>query len=274
MASVDVVRSRHGPLRVHARALSAAFTLLTRLPARCFAAHDASDLPSSVTYFPAVGLAVAVIGGAAYATAALLWPVVIAVLLSVMVTVFVTGAIHEDGLADALDGFYGGWSRDQVLAIMKDSRVGSYGLVGFVLVLATKVATLATIAHQSTTAVAVVRALVAAHVLARWSSLPLMWKYPYVRPANTGERASAGGPFVDATPARRVLAGSVLTLAIVVIALGARVAAAGAAAALLTVVAGQYCSRRIGGITGDALGATNQLVELAVYLVLAASLPA
>ena len=128
------------------RAFVAALTFLTRIPAYPLAAHDASDLPASSAYFPIVGLVVAAVGGLAYFGAALLWPAPLAVVLSVASTVWVTGAFHEDAAADSFDGFGGGWSREQVLAIMKDSRVGSYALVGVTLLLFAKIASLSTIA--------------------------------------------------------------------------------------------------------------------------------
>jgi adenosylcobinamide-GDP ribazoletransferase len=112
------------------------------------------------------------------------------------------------------------------------------------------------------------RALVAAHVLARWSSLPLLWHYPYVR--RTG---GTGKPFAAGVDRFRLAVGTAAALAIAAAALGWRAVPAVAAAGLATMLAGRDFRRRLGGITGDCLGAANQLVELAVYLVLAARLP-
>jgi adenosylcobinamide-GDP ribazoletransferase len=266
----------NGPVRANGRAFVAAFTFLTRLPVGGLAAHDASDLPLSIIYFPVVGLVVALLGGLAFVAARQLWPAPVAVVLSMAATVFVTGAFHEDALADSFDGFGGGWTRDQVLAIMKDSRVGSYALVGVALTLAIKASALWTIATSTdanfgwTNGQFVVRALVAGHVLGRWSSIPLIWHFPYVRPAPNGERPSAGKPFIDGVTLTRVVLATVVCAAIVAIALGWRALIVGGIALLVTVLAGSYFARRIGGITGDALGAANQIVEVCVYLTLAA----
>jgi adenosylcobinamide-GDP ribazoletransferase len=259
-------------VRDHARAMTAAFTFLTRIPLGRFASHDPADLPRAAIYFPVVGLVIALVGAATYAVASILWPTNVAVALSMVATTLATGAFHEDALADALDGFGGGWSRDQVLAIMKDSRVGSYALVGVALALIVKFATLASIASSSRSMESVTIALIAAHVSARWSSLLLISRYPYVRPTSDGERSSAGRPFVDGIAAPRLLAATVMTALIIATALGRASLLVFAVAISVSVVAGRYFNRRIGGITGDALGAANQVVEICTYLALAARL--
>ena len=139
--------------RTYLRACAAAFTFLTRVPAHRVVRHDGQDLANAAPYFPLVGVVVGAVGGAAFAAASLLWPTLLAIIISVAATVWMTGAFHEDALADALDGFGGGWDRAQILAIMKDSRVGSYALVGVALVLGAKVAALATIAGDTRPAI-------------------------------------------------------------------------------------------------------------------------
>lgn len=265
-------------VRKHLRACAAAFTFLTRVPLFGLASHDPGDLARSATWFPLVGLAVAVVGAIMYAAAASLWPPLLAVILSVIATVWMTGAFHEDALADAFDGFGGGWNTAQVLAIMKDSRVGSYALVGVVLVLAAKIValhTIATVALGSAVGIrggvmAVGRALVAAHVLGRWSSVPLIRGYRYVRIAAEDERPSAGRPFVGSVTGRQLAGATLLAIVIVGGVLQWAAVAPIIVASIVTEIAGRYFGRRIGGITGDALGAANQAVELAVYLTLAA----
>jgi adenosylcobinamide-GDP ribazoletransferase len=256
-------------LRAQARALAAAFTFMTRLPLGALASHDPADLPASSVYFPVVGLAVALVGGIVYALAVHLWPAPLAIVLSMCATVFTTGAFHEDALADAFDGFGGGWSPEQILAIMKDSRVGSYALVGVTLTLAAKFAALHAIASANGP-IAIGRALVAGHVLGRWSNLVLIRRYPYVRPAGEAERPSAGRPFVGGVSGGRLVAATVIALIILDVALGREALWPLMIALVVTAVAGRYFRRRVAGITGDALGAANQIVEVCVYLTLAA----
>jgi adenosylcobinamide-GDP ribazoletransferase len=256
-------------VRGQLRALTAAFTFMTRLPLGALASHDPADLPASAVYFPVVGLVVGLVGGAVFALASHLWPTPLAVALSMCATVLVTGAFHEDALADAFDGFGGGWSREQVLAIMKDSRVGSFALVGVTLTLATKFLALSALASGGPL-LGVGRGLVLGHVLSRWSSLLLIRRYPYVRPASDAERASAGRPFVAGVTSGRLIAATVLLLVILNAVAGWRALPPLIVAVAVTAGAGWYFDRRIGGITGDALGAANQIVEVCVYLTLTA----
>jgi adenosylcobinamide-GDP ribazoletransferase len=201
------------------RVLLTGVMFLTRLPCPAWVGHDAEYLARSTVWFPAIGAVVGAFGAAAFALAALGLPPLVAAAISTVATVWLTGAFHEDALADSCDGFGGGWGKDQILAIMKDSRVGSYGVVGLALVLAAKLGALAALAGQpdaraladaatgaSTLPVTpapvnvarVAAALVAAHVLGRWSALPLIWRYEYVR-----ETGSKSKPFAaSVTPAR------------------------------------------------------------------------
>lgn len=241
-----------------------ALRFLTRVPVPDTVPHDAAALARSTSWFPVVGLVVGVWGALVFAGAATLWSPLVAAFVATGATVMLTGAFHEDGLADAADGLGGGWSTEQVLAIMKDSRIGSYGAVALLLVVGTKVAAVAALGERDVLPAA--RALVAAHVLARWSSLPLIYWLPYVR-----EQSATGKPFAGSVTLTRLVAGSAVALGVIVWALGWEALAAGIAACIVTPLAGAYFRRRIGGITGDCLGAANQLVELATYLAVLAA---
>ena len=246
------------------RPLLAATMFLTRVPVPAWVGHDDELLARSTAWFPVVGVVVGAWGALAYAGAALLWPATVAAALAVTATVWFTGAFHEDALADACDGFGGGWERSQVLAIMKDSRVGSYGAVSVTLSLIARVLLIAVIGQTGGPG-AVVRALIAAHVLARWSSLPLINRYAYVRDENSRSR-----PFASAVTTARLAGGTTFAVCILIAVAGAASLPLLAIAAVVTMAGGRYFFRRIGGITGDCLGAANQLVELACYLTLAA----
>ena len=191
-----------------------------------------------------------------------------AAILSTAATVRLTGAFHEDALADSCDGLGGGWERTQVLTIMKDSRIGSYGTVGLALTLLAKVAALATLGDAGVAMAA--RALVVGHVLGRWSSLPLMWALPYVSEAGAKSRA-----FESSVTGLRLAAGTATAIVVTATALAplgvTAVVATLAGAALVELVGGRYFRRRLGGVTGDCLGAANQLVELTTYLILASA---
>lgn len=271
----------NSPFGQQLRALVAAFTFLTRLPVGGLAAHDLTDLSRSATYFPVVGLVVGLIGAAAFAVAQLIWSPLIAVVLSVAATVYATGAFHEDALADSLDGFAGGWTKEQVLAIMKDSRVGSYALIGVVFVVLAKIGALVSIHARSfgtllneatsiASALNVTKALIVAHVVSRWSSVWLIRTHAYVRLEEPGAKPAAGRPFVNATSNSQLVIATIFTLIVATLVIKSQAIAVMLASILVTWMAGRYFTARIGGITGDALGAANQFVELSVYLVLAA----
>jgi adenosylcobinamide-GDP ribazoletransferase len=246
------------PLHRHLRAFHAAVTFLTRIPWpwAASAPPDADDLARSTIYFPLVGALIGTIGAGVNYLATRIWPAPLAITITIAAMVFLTGALHEDGLADTADGLGGGHDRDHALAIMKDSRIGTYGAVALILTIAAKIAALSALAPLD-----VARALIAAHTLARWSSLPLLRWLPYARP--TGAAAPYAAP--------HLIAGSVIALAIVVPLLGTRAIAVIITTVMITVLTGLYFSRRLRGITGDCLGATNQLVELTTYLALAAT---
>lgn len=242
------------------RAFLTGMMFLTRIPCPAWVGYHPDYLAWSTTWFPVIGAVVGAFGAGVFALASAGLPPFVAATLATAATVWLTGAFHEDALADSCDGFGGGWERDQVLAIMKDSRVGSYAVVGVALALATRIGALATMGGPDAAA----RALVAAHVLGRWSSLPLIWHQPYVR-----ETGSKSRPFAASVTPARLVVGTLLAVALSAAVLGTRALPALGAAMVVTLVAGRYFRRRLGGITGDCLGAANQLVEIAVYLVLA-----
>ena len=119
-----------------------AVRFFTRLPVPAWVGHSAEALNRSARYFCAVGLLVGGLGAAVFLGAAYFWPQPVAVLLSMAATIYATGAFHEDGLADMVDGLGGGWDKARILEIMKDSRVGSYGVIVIVLALLGKFALL------------------------------------------------------------------------------------------------------------------------------------
>ena len=258
-------------MRAELRVFFTALMFLTRIPTPRWVGYDPDDLARSTAYFPLVGVVVGLGGGAVLWAAARAWPAYLAAALSTAATVWLTGAFHEDALADSCDGFGGGWNKEQVLTIMKDSRIGSYGAAGLTLALLTKVGAIAALA--SADASAAVRALVVAHTLGRWSSLPLIWRLPYVR---EGEGAAAKArPFAASVTTSRLVTGTAATVAVTAAALApsgpAAVAAALALATVVTALAARYFRRRLGGMTGDCLGAANQVVELTTYLLLAST---
>jgi adenosylcobinamide-GDP ribazoletransferase len=247
-------------MREQLRAFFAGLMFLTRVPVPAWVGHDDTLLARSTPYFPLIGALVGGMGAATYVVARHLWAPTVAAVLAVIATVWLTGAFHEDALADAFDGFGGGWGTEKILLIMKDSRIGSYGATALALVLLLRVATLAGMGDAL-----VPRALVAGHVLGRWSSLPLIWHYPYVR-----EQSATSKPFAASVTTERLGIGTALMIGLVVAALGLVAWVPILVAMAVSTLAGRYFRMHIGGITGDCLGAANQVVEVATYLTIAA----
>lgn len=238
-----------------------AATFLTRLPwiAR-HASGDPAELARSARWFPLVGVLVGGWAAAVYAGTALLLPPSLAALLALGATVALTGAFHEDGLADAADGLFGGYTTTRRLEIMRDSRIGTFGGIALVLSLGLRWQTLLLLGPQTAAWV-----LPAAHAGARFSSLVLATWLPYVREGAPNKPIADGIGLREAAVGGAVTATALLAWAIA----GGPVAAAVAtiAAALIVLACGRLFVARIGGITGDCLGAANQLVEIAILLV-------
>ena len=239
-----------------------AIRFFTRLPVPGWVGHSAEALNHSARYFPAVGLLVGGIGALVYLGAALLWPQPVAVLLSMAATIYATGAFHEDGLSDMVDGLGGGWEKLRILEIMKDSRVGSYGVVAMVLALLGKFTLL-----NALDPALIPFALLAGHAVSRFCSTVLLATMDYVRE----DLLDKAKPM-----ATRLSPGAMLfALSFVVGSLALlpmeKMLAGWALAALATFwLAGKF-QRWLGGYTGDCLGATQQVSEIAFYLGVLAS---
>jgi adenosylcobinamide-GDP ribazoletransferase len=233
----------------------AAIAFLTRLPVARLAGFDASDVSRSAGWFPLVG----VLLGAAYAFAGSLLrphlPLMLVAILLVALDAIVTGALHFDGLADTADGFGGGKDREDVLRIMRDHSIGSYGGVALILLIAIKASSYSILLARSDW----FRISLCVPALGRWSMLLLTGTLDYARESHsvaTGMKKAALGW------------GTLTTAALLVLIRSPQACAAAAIVAIVTAVFGLYCRRRIGGITGDTLGANLQLSESAALLAL------
>jgi adenosylcobinamide-GDP ribazoletransferase len=248
-----------------------ALQFLTRVPVPGWVGWRADWMNASARHFPAVGLLVGAFGAAVLWAAGHLWPAPVAVVLSMAATVWLTGAFHEDGLADTCDGLGGAVGRERALSIMKDSRIGTYGAVGLVLVLGLKAAALHALALRDLHAALL--ALPLAHALSRLVPVALLVWLPYAGDAEhakskpMAQQASAGTLLAAAGWCAVALAGA--------LAVGWRerdVLVMALAAAVATVLMARWLRARLGGYTGDTLGAAQQAAEVAAYLALVASL--
>lgn len=234
-----------------------AIRFFTRLPVPAWVRHSPEALSRSVRYLPAVGLVVGGIGAVVFVAASSLWPQPVAVLLAMAAGILATGAFHEDGLADTADGLGGGWDKARILAIMKDSRVGSYGVIAMALALLGKFAVLAALPLALVPA-----ALLAGQALSRFCALLLVATLAYVR----DDAASKSRPLTTRFSAAAAAFAAVFALAPLCLLPPARALAGVALAAAATLWLAAKFRRWLGGYTGDCLGATQQAAEIAFYL--------
>jgi adenosylcobinamide-GDP ribazoletransferase len=188
-------------------------------------------------------------------------PRLISALLVLVYLVLVTGCLQEDGLADVADGFGGGRSREQILLILRDSRIGSYGGAALTLSLLSRLLLLASIPITL-----VAPYLITAHVLCRWTTLPLSYFLPAARPGTAEGVDGQGARIARLTTKGTLIGGTIFSFATAALLLRTHAIAPVIVATSLTLLTGSYYKRRIGGITGDCFGATIQLVEIGVYL--------
>jgi adenosylcobinamide-GDP ribazoletransferase len=245
-------------LRAELAALGLAWQFLTRVPLPVAVAPSRRRMARSLRYLPAAGAAVGIVAAAVLLAAGIVLPAVPAVLISTAAAAALTGALHEDGLADTLDGL-GGADKPRALQIMRDSRIGSFGAVGLGLTLALKVAALAALP-----ALVAAAALVAGHAASRLSAVVVIATGRYLRPKGTARFTERG---VGRAGLAIAMGTGLAALVLPGLAAGAGAVLAGVAGlALGHLLARALFERRLGGYTGDCLGATQQLSEAGFYL--------
>lgn len=214
----------------------------------------------SMAFFPLVGMVIGLFLVAVWWLSSLVFPPAVADVLAVIALVVVTGGLHLDGFADTMDGLAGGEDRERVLAIMKDSRIGSFAVIGLILILLVKVVALTEV-HPSVKT----NALLIVPVLGRWATVQLAALCPYARSGDGTARA-----FVGFTGKLEYVVASLITALIVVGLFFLKGAAILAIAAVVTFGIGIFFNRRIGGVTGDVMGAACELVEAVTLLLVCA----
>jgi adenosylcobinamide-GDP ribazoletransferase len=231
-----------------------AFRFLTRIPIPG-KGHGQDVLSGAAKFFPIVGLVIALgaIGLRRALSSHLAAPVVTVLVLSYLV--LITGGFHEDGLADAADGFGGGWTKEKILEIMRDSRIGSFGALAIGLSLLARYSLLSSLRIDKFSSYIII-----AHVLCRWTTLPLSF---FMHPARA---QGQGAGVVQRTSTLSLIFGTLIAFIICYGVMHLAFWIPLAAAMVVTLVTALYYQSQIGGITGDCFGATNQLTEIAIYL--------
>ncbi len=235
-----------------------AMSIFTRIPISEKVPYSETRKNESYKYCGLVGLVVGCLNALLFSGANLLWPIEVSVALSMAFSVYLTGAFHEDGFADTCDGFGGAFSAEKKLEIMKDSRVGAYALLGVVLILLLKYTTL--ISQQN-----VALALIIAHVLSRTVAVSFIYTHGYVRQVEHSKLKIARSPSSTADFVTLLSIGALTCLLIptfkeaIIVILSLMIA---------RIWLGRWMTKQVGGYTGDALGAVQQISEVLCYLVL------
>ena len=234
-----------------------AVAFFTRIPVPASVEFSQASLNRASRYFPAVGWLIGALCATALWLLMLVFPQDVAVLISIAISLLLTGCFHEDGLADTCDGLGGGWTREQKLSIMKDSRIGTYGAAALWVSLTLKFVVLSQLINP-------VLALLVAHPLSRIIPTVFIAAMSYVSDVDTSKAKPLAESGSGADTAIAIITGLIALIFInnpFIILL------------VLLVVAGVayiFLKRQIGGFTGDALGAVQQVGELALYLSLLA----
>ena len=257
------------PIANHLNLFVTAIRFYTRIPVSGSFPHSQELLNQSRAYLPSVGIIVGVISAIVYLISRQALPISLSVILAMLATAITTGAFHEDGLADTCDGFGGGWNKEQTLMIMKDSQIGVFGAIGLFFVLTIKFLALIEITRNNYIHVACV--LVFAHTLSRFYASSIIDFYSYVQ----NEDVSKVKQLVDKTlqtNLKYIGLTSAFVVTLLFLVLGQQTLVSIIFVILFSAVAcwcfAAYCRHKIGGYTGDTLGASQQISEITIYILL------
>lgn len=238
-----------------------ALMFYSRVPVGNIVGWNEDLLNKATRYFPLVGWMVGAFGALVFWASSMLLPLTLAVLLSMVATILLTGAFHEDGFADFCDGFGGGYTPERILEIMKDSRIGTYGSIGLISMLGTKFLALS---HIDVVRIPFI--LIAGHAVSRIFPVLLIYSSVYARLDATSKTKPVG----KADSALSLLSALAFGAVAFVFLGWKEILVILAVLLLLSFFFRRYINRKLGGYTGDVLGALQQLCEVSFYLVVLA----
>jgi len=235
-----------------------ALRFFTRIPVPQRIGHSDELLNKSMRYFPLMGWIVGGIAALVFYGTTYMFPMPARIILSMVSTLLITGAFHEDGFADVCDGFGGGWNREQILQIMKDSRVGSFGAIGIFMILLSKFILLNSILPAHIPFV-----LIAGHSISRFAATLFVFTHDYVG-NDVGE--SKCKPLGTSISIKELVIAAGLGL-LPILWMHSWYCFLLLLPVLLTyALLARFFKKWIGGFTGDCLGAMQQLTEVIFYL--------
>ncbi|HJS00790.1 MAG TPA: adenosylcobinamide-GDP ribazoletransferase [Flavobacterium sp.] len=236
----------------------------TRIPCPKNIDHHPDYLNKASRYFPLIGWIVGGISFGVYCLASFIFSPEIAVVLSMIGSILLTGAFHEDGFADVCDGFGGGWTKEKILLIMKDSAIGAYGAIGLVLLFVLKFQSLVQLVGETNSMITIFLLFVAAHALSRLAAVSIVFTHEYSRE----DASSKSKPIAQNYTWREVLGASFFGLLPLLLLsfFFWQIVLVLIPVFLFRFFLARYFQKWIGGYTGDCLGATQQVCEVVFYL--------
>ncbi|WP_159475754.1 adenosylcobinamide-GDP ribazoletransferase [Dyadobacter sp. 3J3] len=247
-----------------------ALQFYTRLPVPAWVGYNPDDMNKATRYLPLIGWIVGLSSGIFLLLGSYLTDISTGIILSMISSILLTGSFHEDGFADACDGFGGGWTKEKILEIMKDSRLGTYAVVGLILLLGLKFSLIkAIIPYIQNQPFLVLLTLISAHALSRFMAVTMIFTHTYVRFTEdskskpVAEVGSKNTLFIAAIFALipLLLLCFLLNQPVFVLVIPLLY--------LIKILLARYFTKWIGGYTGDCLGATQQVCEIGFYFITA-----
>ncbi len=234
-----------------------AILFFTRIPCPKNINHSPELQTKSNRYFPLVGIIIGLFGALVYYISEFLFNDSISILLSMASTIWITGAFHEDGFADVCDGFGGGWTKERILSIMKDSRIGAYGIIGLVILLAIK--------HQSLQELDLSTCfltMISGHAISRFAASILVYTQSYVQDIDKSKIK----PSPMGMTLKDLIIGAFFAIIPLILFFNPFVFLTIIPVIITQYLLAKYFHKWIGGYTGDCAGATQQLTEVIFYL--------
>jgi adenosylcobinamide-GDP ribazoletransferase len=235
-----------------------ALSFLTILPVRQFSFPEEKGLARSMAFFPSVGLLIGLLLAVAYFLLSFLFSRSLVLWLTLGCLALLTRGLHLDGFSDTIDGFAAGGPKEKTLEVMRDSRIGAFGVVGLILLIGAKYLALDQIVEPS-----ILRSLILMTVMGRNSMVWVCYRSPYARP---GEGLAK--PFAENLTAREMILSSASALGIGLLLWGVKGALAFLGIGLFSLAFRLFFLRKLNGVTGDILGAANELSELLCLILL------
>lgn len=236
-----------------------AILFFTRIPCPKWVNHSPEILNKSSRYFSLVGILVGAISAAVYYVASFVFNTEISLLLGMIASIWTTGAFHEDGFADSCDGFGGGWTKEKILIIMKDSRLGTFGVIGLISILSLKFMSLN---YLATSKLMMVLVLISGHSISRFIATILLYTHSYVRDIDSSKIK----PTTQKMETKSLVISGFFGILPLFFFNNYWVFLNLVPLLITYLYVGNFFKKWIGGQTGDCAGALQQVAEVVFYL--------